>query len=211
LDGRLFEDAAEKRERARMSYRLYVGNLASDVSQSALSAFFATCGEVQDTQISMDDEYSERPRVSALVTMTKEDDANLAVARLNGAQFEKRTLRVSMARSKNGAGSAAKEAARKARITSQFRERSNMTYELECAGAPLIVRVFPLRGDVEEWRIEARESDACTAAVATATAASRAKALDIVALWWRENARTRALTAIDWDAVAQAMKTVGAL
>ena len=28
-------------------------------------------------------------------------------------------------------------------ITQQFRESRNMTYELDCAGSPLIVRVFP--------------------------------------------------------------------
>jgi len=192
-----------------MSWRLYVGNLPYEVSKNALHEFFAACGEVQNTEISTDDD-SGRGRVSAFVTMTREDDASLAVARLNGAMFDGRTLRVSLARSKVDREERAKEG-RKARITSQFRERANMTYELDCAGTPLIVRVFTLQGNVEQFRIEARTTDASNAAVATVTAASRAEALDGVARWWRENAATHALTAVDWEAVAQALKVVGAV
>lgn len=99
----------------------------------------------------------------------------------------------------------------RARITQQFREARNMTYELECSGVPLILRVFPPSGSPNEWKIEARASDAVDAVVATATAASRPQALDRVAEWWRDNATTRALATYDWNAVAQAMAAVRAI
>ena len=98
-----------------------------------------------------------------------------------------------------------------ARITQQFREARNMTYELECSGAPLILRVFPLGDSPSEWRIEARMSDAVDAVVATATAASRPLALEGVAQWWRDNAIARALATYDWAAIAQAMTAVRAI
>jgi hypothetical protein len=97
------------------------------------------------------------------------------------------------------------------RITQQFRERHNMTYELECEGATLVVRVFPLEGEPAEWRVEARTTDASDAIVARATASSAAVALERVAAWWRENTATRALSTFDWNAVAEAMTAVRAL
>jgi hypothetical protein len=107
----------------------------------------------------------------------------------------------------------ANEEKRGVRITQQFRERHNMTYELECSGAPLIVRVFPLdEGDPPlEWRIEARVSDSSDAVVASATAPSRAVALERIAEWWRANAVARALGPFDWNAIAQAMTAVRAI
>ena len=88
-----------------------------------------------------------------------------------------------------------------------------MTYELDCAGVALIVRVFPLeaRPPADEWRIEARLSNADDAVVAVASAPTRALALERVAAWWRENSAQKALANIDWTAVAQAMTTVRAI
>jgi hypothetical protein len=103
------------------------------------------------------------------------------------------------------------EAKSAVRITQQFREAQNMTYEFDCAGATLIVRVFPLSDDGSEWRIDARASNAADAVVATATAPSRAVALERVAQWWREHAAARALGAFDWEAIARAMASVRAL
>ena len=98
---------------------------------------------------------------------------------------------------------------KRARITSQFREAHNMTYELDCAGSPLILRMFPLPGDPpSEWRVEARTTNAEDAVVGTATAPSRAQALELVAEWWRANP---ALPTYDWAAIAQAMTAVRAI
>ncbi len=110
-----------------------------------------------------------------------------------------------------GAGSLVSEKKRAVRITQQFREARNMTYELDCSGAPLILRIFPLGGEPSEWRIEARASHAEDAVVASATAPSRTMALDRVAEWWRDNASARALQPFDWPAIAQAMTEVRAI
>jgi hypothetical protein len=107
----------------------------------------------------------------------------------------------------------ATEEKRGVRITQQFRERHNMTYELDCAGARLIVRVFPLGDDepCSEWLVEARTGNASDDVVASATAPSRAIALDRVAQWWRDNTASRSLGTFDWSAIAQAMASVRAV
>lgn len=112
-------------------------------------------------------------------------------------------------------GGDAKAAEKKAsvRVTQQFRERHNMTYELDCSGARLIVRVFPLddADPPREWRVEARVSDQCDAVVATATGLSRAAALEAVASWWRDNGPAQSLAPYDWNGVAKAMAAVRAI
>jgi hypothetical protein len=99
------------------------------------------------------------------------------------------------------------------KITQQFREAHNMTYELDCAGVSLIVRIFPLEGKppADEWRVEARLSDAQDAVVAIGAGPTRAVALERVAAWWRENGAQKALANVDWTAIAQAMTTVRAI
>lgn len=107
---------------------------------------------------------------------------------------------------------AAKAEQKLARITQQFREAGNMTYELECEGQRLIVRVFPIETRPDgEWRIEARTSDAPEAVVASATATSRAKAFEEVARWWRDHAFERTLETFDWEAISRALTTVRAI
>jgi hypothetical protein len=104
------------------------------------------------------------------------------------------------------------------KITQQFRERHNMTYELQCAGTPLVLRMYPSDGDIvdapagtpEEWRVEARRTDAPDAVVATASAATRAEALRKVGEWCREN-HASGLSSLDWDAVVRALTLVKAL
>lgn len=86
-----------------------------------------------------------------------------------------------------------------------------MTYELDCAGSPLIVRIFPGEAPSADWRVEARLSDAADAVVASASAASRAQAFEGVAHWWRDNGAAQALPALDWEAIAKAMTAVRAL
>jgi hypothetical protein len=104
------------------------------------------------------------------------------------------------------------------KITQQFRERHNMTYELLCAGTPLVLRMYPSDGDIadapagtpEEWRVEARRTDAADAVVATASAPTRAEALRKVGEWCREH-HASGLSSLDWDAVVRALNSVKAL
>jgi len=104
---------------------------------------------------------------------------------------------------------AAKERAA-AKITAQFRERSNMTYELECAGIKLSVRMFPLNDQQTEWRLEARNTDTADALVATASAETRGQALQQIATWCRDNHGT-GLSNLDWPAIERVLGSVRAV
>lgn len=94
------------------------------------------------------------------------------------------------------------------RITQQFRERNNMTYELDCCGVPLVLRIFfPVDA---QWRIEASSGLAPTAWVATASALSRTEAMQALARNWR-NATPATASNLDWTAVECAMVAVRAI
>src|SRR5690606_9793665 len=123
-----------------MGTRLYVGNLSEDVSVEALRRHFAACGSVLDVHLATD-RSSGRMRGHAFVTMASERDARSAITQLDGSMFDERPLRVNEAGEdrRDAMLSKAEKAARNAlrvRITSQFRERHSMAYELDCAGVP---------------------------------------------------------------------------
>lgn len=110
LDVRFFrrsgaDDADKLKEKKRMNNRLYVGNLSYDVTKDALQACFMECGTVTDTHVVMDRE-TGRARGFGFVTMNTEAEASNAIARLNGAMFEGRALRVNVAeeRARGGGG-----------------------------------------------------------------------------------------------------------
>jgi hypothetical protein len=94
------------------------------------------------------------------------------------------------------------------RIKQQYRERYNMTYELDCDGAPLVIRMFP-PDDVKasEWRIEARAGAPGDEACAMGSGATAKHALDQI----RQSSPSGALAHIDWDAVVRALHAVRAL
>lgn len=98
------------------------------------------------------------------------------------------------------------------RLTLQFRELHNMTYELDCAGIPLVVRVFFAVGAGADarFRAEVRATHVHGVSEASATAPSRAQALESIAKSWLETAAP-AVSSIDWDGVKQAMTTVRAI
>ena len=71
------------------------------------------------------------------------------------------------------------------RITQQFRERNSMTYELDCSGVPLVLRVFfPVADSESCWRIEARTGHPLQGLEASASASSRAEAFQTIARDW---------------------------
>jgi RNA recognition motif-containing protein len=210
-----------------MGNTLYVGNLPDQTSTGSLRGCFAEYGQVSEVRIVADRE-TGRSGSAALVTMRTEGAAKHAIVGLDGAILGGRTLCVKRADERSppeqgdknnwrtGMRGDRKKAAddkRRTRITQQFREPHNMTYELDCVGVPLIVRIFFPIGDgpALEWRIEARTSDAPDAAVATAAAPSRAQALRTIAEWWHENQESRGLSTLDWEGVALAMAEVRAL
>jgi RNA recognition motif-containing protein len=193
--------------------KLYVGNLSEDVSTEALRKRFEDCGVVSSVQLATD-RASGRMRGYAWVTMASEADARSAVTQLNGAMFEARPLRVNEAgeeRSGSRAHTQPKQAA--VRITSQFRERLNMSYELDCMDVQLSIKMFPEDPEEKSWRIEASTKNVVGAAdtVITASAPTRAAALEELGRSWTDQAGALGLRPLDWAAVAEAMANVRAI
>ena len=218
-----------------MSAALYVGNLPFDVNPSELRAWFEQCGEVKDVRLVEPGE-SGRARGFAVVIMHLESSAALAIQRLDGSILEGRALSVTRMEGRalawGGApvkerpklddstsafiGSERRSEAAKARalvrVQQQFRERTNMTYELDCSGTPLVVRVFFPAGDrpVESrWRVDAHTLPGSP--VSSASASSRALALELLARSWHDQDAERVPTKLDWDGVVSAMAAVRAI
>jgi cold-inducible RNA-binding protein len=77
--------------------KIYVGNLAHEVTEDELEQEFAAFGEVASVSI-VTDRYTGRPRGFAFVEMAKVAEGQAAVAGLNGKMLKERTLNVSEAR-----------------------------------------------------------------------------------------------------------------
>ncbi len=80
-----------------MGMNLYVGNLSFDTTEADLMQAFGAHGTVTKAQIVMDRD-TGRSRGFAFVEMSSGGDA--AIAALNGAQLQGRTLTVNIARPK---------------------------------------------------------------------------------------------------------------
>ena|SRR5579863_1602103 len=76
---------------------LFVGNLPFSSTEEALRTHFAQFGEVRQVRI-MTDRDTGKPRGFAFVEMTNDEEAQRAVAALNGKEFEGRSLTVNEAR-----------------------------------------------------------------------------------------------------------------
>lgn len=89
-----------------MSNRLYVGNLAFHTTEDVLMDAFAKVGSVTEAKLIIDRE-SGRSRGFGFVTMASSDDAQRAIAQLNGADLDGRALKVNEAeerRPRSGGG-----------------------------------------------------------------------------------------------------------
>ena len=80
-----------------MSNKLFVGNLSFDTTENDLQDAFAAHGTVTETNIMMD-RTTNRPRGFGFVTMSTPEEAQKAIAALNGAQLGGRALTVNIAR-----------------------------------------------------------------------------------------------------------------
>jgi RNA recognition motif-containing protein len=77
--------------------KIYVGNLAFDVTEDELSAEFGTFGKVESVAIPTD-RISGRPRGFAFVDMPSRSEAEAAITGLNGKTFKDRTIVVNESR-----------------------------------------------------------------------------------------------------------------
>jgi len=77
--------------------KIYVGNLAYEVTEDELEQEFAAFGEVTSVNI-VTDKYTGRPRGFGFVEMAKASEGQAAIAGLNGKTLRDRTLTVNEAR-----------------------------------------------------------------------------------------------------------------
>ena len=86
-----------------MGKKLYVGNLAYGVSDGDLQQMFEAHGTVQSAQVIMDRD-TGRSKGFGFVEMGSDQEAQAAIAALNGKEVDGRSLTVNEARPKEGGG-----------------------------------------------------------------------------------------------------------
>jgi RNA recognition motif-containing protein len=86
-----------------MGKKLYVGNLAYAISDSDLQRMFEAYGTVESAQVIMDRD-TGRSKGFGFVEMGSDDQAQAAIAAMNGKEFDGRTLTVNEARPKTDGG-----------------------------------------------------------------------------------------------------------
>jgi RNA recognition motif-containing protein len=100
--------APEVRDQAKavalMNSRLYVGNLAFAATDKDLTDLFSQVGTVVEARVMMD-KFTGRPRGFGFVTMSAAEEAEKAIALLDGKAFGGRELKVSEARQREDKGS----------------------------------------------------------------------------------------------------------
>ncbi|MBU1694116.1 MAG: RNA-binding protein [Verrucomicrobia bacterium] len=80
-----------------MGTRLYVGNLSFNTTEGELQRLFEQAGKVTSCNIIMD-KFTNKSRGFAFVEMATQDEANKAIATLNGKDVDGRALTVNEAR-----------------------------------------------------------------------------------------------------------------
>jgi cold-inducible RNA-binding protein len=86
-----------------MSKKLYVGNLSYGVTVSALEELFGSVGEVASVNL-ITDRMTGRSRGFAFVEMAAVEDAQKAIAELNGRDLDGRAIKVAEARPRRDRG-----------------------------------------------------------------------------------------------------------
>jgi len=86
-----------------MGKKLYVGNLSYDVDSSQLEELFSAHGSVQSAQI-ISDRDTGRSKGFGFVEMGTDEEAQAAIAALNGQQHGGRALTVNEAKPKENRG-----------------------------------------------------------------------------------------------------------
>jgi RNA recognition motif-containing protein len=80
---------------------IYVGNLSWGLKEQDLANLFAPFGEVASAKIVMD-KFTQRSKGFGFVDMPNDDQAQAAIAQLNGSEVDGRNLVVNESRPKEG-------------------------------------------------------------------------------------------------------------
>jgi cold-inducible RNA-binding protein len=83
--------------------RLYAGNLNFDLDDDGLKELFARAGGVERAEV-MKDRWTGLSRGFAFVDMMTAEDADAAIAELNGVEVAGRVLKVAMAKPRDNIG-----------------------------------------------------------------------------------------------------------
>ncbi len=84
-----------------MAKKLYVGNLSYDINKNDLEQMFAAHGTVTSAQVITDRE-TQRSKGFGFVEMSSDQEAEAAIAALNGNSIDGRALTVNEARPQEG-------------------------------------------------------------------------------------------------------------
>ena len=95
-----------------MANRVYVRNLATGATEGSVREAFAQAGRVSAVRLMKNRETGDA-RGFAFVTMSSAEEAKLAVAAMNGALFDGRSLRVSRVLDDESRSKGARAASRK--------------------------------------------------------------------------------------------------
>lgn len=82
-----------------MGSKLYVGGLAYSVTEGRLQELFSAHGTVESANV-ISDKFTGQSRGFGFVEMSASDEAQKAIAALNGTEFEGRTITVNEAKPK---------------------------------------------------------------------------------------------------------------
>jgi len=77
--------------------KIYVGNLAYEVTEEELRQEFEAFGEITSVSI-ITDKYTGRPKGFGFIEMPSQTEGEAAIAALNGKTLKERTLNVNTAR-----------------------------------------------------------------------------------------------------------------
>jgi len=80
-----------------MGKKLYIGNLNYSLTEEQLREFFGQAGTVESVNL-ITDKYSGRPKGFGFVEMSSDEEAQKAIAQLNGQSLGDRVIVVSEAR-----------------------------------------------------------------------------------------------------------------
>ena len=86
-----------------MAKNLYVGNLPYSMGDEALGEIFTPYGQVTSARV-IKDKFTSRSRGFGFVEMANDDEADKAIAELNGKSIDGRDLKVSEARPREDRG-----------------------------------------------------------------------------------------------------------
>ena len=87
----------------RMAKNIYVGNLPFSTSNEDLNELFAAFGEVTSAKV-IRDKFTDRSRGFGFVEMENDEEADKAIAELNGNEIEGRALKIDEAKPRRTRG-----------------------------------------------------------------------------------------------------------